>query len=690
MKSEENVEDSPRAGAGPYSNYASSRNNLTNIRERESLSMKEVRSKSEKEPEDSDEDKDDGGSNESEDRQAIMNELKNNILTHYQSIYQKEDNMMIDRNFTSLNNVKWFIIILFLMLVPLNIIIYLVGPFTTYKQLKKSVNNIYLNEDIRRNYMRCHNSFISILLNNEGTFDSITGSNTDAYEYFNTYPSERLATAYEDLISESTSDEWMIILYQYAPEVTQYTSVDYQGSFEGATVTVSHAIRRLQQTVQTIEAYTTSEYVGDDEDLTFFRVNSMEKFNKILGDATREIFNAIDDKFNSTENLSIIILIMEGLLFFFSFWIILRLILIVIRSLRECLAIFAAIDNKQIIETENYYKRLLEYLEVSNKQYITLDNGPGANSILTKKEEDLIKSTRRREEKKEGAGKKFKNIHSGRFMRNDTIRILTFYLISIILCFLLSGLFHLMNKLSIDSIQNALADSQKFIELSPTYVTTLVALKELTYNSTEYKTYILPYISDVLGEVSTVLGTSGYTSDLNFIKNTYMNVLQGDPCSTFKTYMEDDQQYEDCNNLGYGGLARGLLPFHNYYKDIVSDTLAMTDSQDYGDVGIQKIYEYGQLIRIIDDLIMEKLLIWWKQDMDTYVNSKEELIAILIAIVSVLNVVVYFGARSGVVGTLQDRFLFYRKIYNEYMLAEAPVKEKRIKAVLVKYKLLNR
>jgi len=598
--------------------------------------------------------------------------------------------MMIDRNFRSLNNVRWFIIILFLMLVPLNIIVYLVGPFTTYKELKRSVTNIYLNEDLRRNYLRCHNSFITILLNNNGVFDDQTSTNPDADEYFNTYPSERLKTAYADLTAESTTDEWMIILYEYAPQVTETTSVDYEGAFAGATVTVSHGIRKLQQTVQNLVSYPLSDFVGDDADLTFFRVNSFEKFNQILGDATRKIFKSIDDQFNSTENLSIIILVVEGLLFFFSFWIILRLIIIVIRSLREALAIFAAIDNKQIIETENYYKRLLEYLEVSNKQYITVEGAQGANSILTKKEEDLIKSTRRREEKKEGAGKKFKNINSGRFMRQDTLRIVTFYLISILLCYALSAIFHFMNKVSIDAIQNALTDSQRFIELSPTYVTTLVALKELTYNSTEYQKYVLPYMQDVLSEVGTVLGKTGYVSDLDFIQETYMKVLDGNPCENFKNYMETEQQYQDCVDLYYSRLPKGLLTFHNYYKEVVAKVLALDTQYNYGSITSEQIYELGQLIRIIDDVIMEKLLVWWKADMDTYVASKEELIAILIAIVSVLNVVVYFIARQGVVGRLQDRFLFYRKIYNEYMLAEAPVKEKRIKAVLVKYKLLNR
>jgi len=642
-------------------------------------------SKTEKQDEEESEGQEGEGSGGSSERQEIMNELKNNILTHYQSIYQKEDNLTIDKNFVSLNNVKWFIRVLFFVLIPLNLIIYFVGPFRTYKKLEESVRNIYTNEDNRRNYIRCHNAITTVLLDNEGYFDTLKTSNPTGIASMLAEQLSILHSSYTQILEESSIDEWTVVLYRYAPTVASQTTVDFEGSFNGAVVEIENAIQKLTNSLFQITLYDESEIVGTDSELQFYRYNSFEKFNKILGGVTTNIFSSSADNFDSTENLSIIILILEGLLFFISFWFILRLILVVIWSLREILVIFTAIDNKQISETEKYYRRLLEYLEVSNRQYFTMSETFGFS--FGRRETVQSKSLRYGDDQKLKS-KKFKKVNAKDFMRKDTINILAFYLISIILCFCLSVIFHFQSKLTSDAIQEALSDGEEFIQLNPIYISSLIGLKELYYNQTTYEKYNQPYMEDDLSLLEHTITTTVFKSDLEFVQ-TFKSIMDANPCATYESEM-DSSQYTHCESFALGRLATGLINFHSYYSNLVYRILTLSNQNNFGDVGPEEVYEFGQLINIIDTIFMEETLSEWRDNMNTYLNSKERYLAILIAIVSVLNVLVYFVAREGVVGILNKRFLFYRKIYNDYMLAEAPVKEKRIKAVLVKYKLLNK
>jgi len=84
------------------------------------------------------------------------------------SIYHKEENTLIDENFHRLNSVKWFITFLFFVMIPINIIVYLIGSNETFVGLKDAISNIYLNERLRKNYLRIHNGIATFLLNNDG------------------------------------------------------------------------------------------------------------------------------------------------------------------------------------------------------------------------------------------------------------------------------------------------------------------------------------------------------------------------------------------------------------------------------------------------------------------------------------------------------------------------------------------
>jgi len=281
----------------------------------------------------------------------------------------------------------------------------------------------------------------------------------------------------------------------------------------------------------------------------------------------------------------------------------------------------------------------------------------------------------------------FKTINDKNFKRKEQIRILVYYAISIILsCGLTIG-FHLETINSLNRIQSVLEDSRVFLKLNPIYITSLIAMKEYWLNRTFYEEYDLPYLQETIDTVGTALNTTLFKNDMDFTRfmNSYLN---GKPCESF-SHILNKEQVEDCQTLGIENLAKGLISFHNFYGNFIEHPLQLEPGQ-FGPLTMKLIFEFGQIIHIIDSVWMEMTLELWHNDLQNYSSGVKSLLIALLIIISVLNVLVYIGAEIGVVGTLNRSFLLYRKIFNKYMLGEALVREKRIKSRLVKYKLLNK
>jgi hypothetical protein len=81
----------------------------------------------------------------------------------------------------------------------------------------------------------------------------------------------------------------------------------------------------------------------------------MEKINKYLTTVSGNILSSYDSTLNDTANLSLYTMIVECAIFALSLLAILRLIIIVIHSLREILETFTAIGSEEIRLASDYY-----------------------------------------------------------------------------------------------------------------------------------------------------------------------------------------------------------------------------------------------------------------------------------------------------------------------------------------------
>jgi hypothetical protein len=234
-------------------------------------------------------------------------------------------------------------------------------------------------------------------------------------------------------------------------------------------------------------------------------------------------------------------------------------------------------------------------------------------------------------------------------------------------------------------------DAETLVQLNSIHISAMVAVKELLNDKSEYTTYVYPYLENVLLELENTLDSSIYRSDLDWVKFT-KNIYEGTPCDTYKDqfFGTDDVRYKECKQFALERLSTGLVGFHTFFRDKVIDFLNLKAEGRFGDLDIDLVYECGQLITIINDIFMEQILLKWKTDTVEFMASKQRLLIIFLIVISVCNLLVFVIAEKGVVGTLRERFLFYRKIYNKFMLSEALMREKKIIATLKKYKLLNK
>mmetsp|Transcript_38799 Transcript_38799/g.34497 ORF Transcript_38799/g.34497 Transcript_38799/m.34497 type:complete len:88 (+) Transcript_38799:1219-1482(+) len=85
-------------------------------------------------------------------------------MMQYQSLFYKEENYMIDRNFNSLKNLTWLITALFLVMIPVNLIIFMLSTNSALNNLNVSVEKIYINEQISKEIFRTYDAIMTQLL----------------------------------------------------------------------------------------------------------------------------------------------------------------------------------------------------------------------------------------------------------------------------------------------------------------------------------------------------------------------------------------------------------------------------------------------------------------------------------------------------------------------------------------------
>ena len=637
-------------------------------------------SKSDKESKSS---KDEEKSNASNDSAKIelFDELKNTIINQYQSIYFKDDNQIIHKKFENLNKLKFFLQLFFVILSPLVVIIYFATMHQTIHMVGDSANNINSNERLRKNFLRVTDAIVTLLLNDGGFYNSITLVDSSEVDQLMDHEINIIDSLYENILEMNKQDEWINVLYRYVPEKERQITVNYGGKFSAMTITMEQLIQKLINDFSAITLMNKEEFIRGNSLFTLFRTTSFHTFDQVLREVSLDFFtNAIDSFYSSRSAflwfvLGNLLALVAGLALMY------RLAFRVLKSLKQILFSFTLISFQTAKQTEEYYKQLMRLFTASTLQYI---DGKHAKDLF--KELSLQNAKPNPSELK--FAKKNKRIIDKDFMKKNTTRIFSFFITGVLIYTILNvGLFLYINA-SISYSTNVLSDGKELVKLDTVYIASLIGLKLLFLDQALYEEVALPYLTQSLDLLNTTLSSTVFKGDCVF-SDYAREILEGRVCEIFRPLFKTADQIENCGALAQGKLSTGLATFHSYYSNLVLFPLNL-EGERFGEVNIDSIYEFGQLIQIIDEVIMNRGLDLWKTDVKDFLSTENRLMTIFVIVLCVFNMLMFLIVERTIVKNLHTRFLFYRKVYNRYMLTESLFKEKLIKAGLVKYQLVNR
>lgn len=613
-------------------------------------------------------------------KMALQNELKYNIMNQFQSVFHKEENGIIPKEFKNLNKLKWFFYFFFTLMTPLALAVYFLGLNKSLGLVSTSVSNIYSNEKLRRDFLKAADAMLTVAMYAAGRFNGITDITAAQLQGMIENKLDIITESYNDILVLSDQDEFIKILYEYVPRIQETKTISYGGSFSD-TITTENLLQKLMNDLSAITSFNVIDFIRYNRQFLLFQKYGVDTFDRVLFDVSFNFFQDIDESFDSSHFLLIWFAIAICAAFLFGGIFVIRLILIVIQSLKQILISFTAIDLHTIKETEDYYQRLLYFFTASTSQF--LYDQPQKSFFR-----DIEGAPLRPRKPKEKFQKKNRQIQENKFLKKETRIILSYFIIGLLLYAGLNLLFFLIAYTTIRNTTEVLHDAKELVKLDTTYTSALMGLKFLVVDPTAtfYQQNVKNSLTNTLNSLEMTLSTEIITAESEF-SDFVRGFLHGEVCQDFR-FMEPDQA-EECENFALGRLSTGLAPFHNYFSGLVLKVLQLQTK--FSDVlNIDLVYEYGELIDIINEAFMERGFELWKEETQNEVIQHERTFIGLIVGLVVLNAGIFVLVGVKIIRLLQRRFLFFRRVYNKYMLTEALNKEKLIKAALVKHQLLNR
>jgi len=218
---------------------------------------------------------------------------------------------------------------------------------------------------------------------------------------------------------------------------------------------------------------------------------------------------------------------------------IIRLLIIVITSLRQIIETFTSIDNKEIIMTEAHYRRLLSLFKLATYRNQAENGNDGDSlSIVSKKGKKLAAKT----DSSARYTKKSKTIlNSEKFLRGDTIKTFLFYVFFVIITVGLNTAFTLTVRQIMDESQDLVSQSDEMLNINSLYITALAALKELQFSEEDYEMYVYPFSEEMREDLGDTLNLQGVTSSFEWAQIT-QNVYQNNPCEIYQALFETQKQ----------------------------------------------------------------------------------------------------------------------------------------------------
>ena len=600
---------------------------------------------------------------------------ENNYSSEVENIFIKEGTLIPNKNLRTITFLKWFNFAFFIAIFFLNLFAFLFGPNYKYLIIKNASNVLYLDEKANLSTLEIYNLVLNFLYVNKGYYN----------EFLNT---KELKKNYILKNKERLNEKYLIILQMNINKIIhknirQNKKLSYYKTFynfsknNNISLTINQLFDKFLYHIHEISLLNEDLIQENNTSIEFIRNFTIKELIKIYSISVNEFFDDIISDLSLLENIMIIVIGIEGGIFFASMIYFLRFVARISNNFMIFLEIYSKIDDFHLIEGKRYFKNLMNNFTSTLEEEASIRE----KSNITKK---LISISK---ESIIGQHKKIKKIsNSKKIFLQLKKKIYINFTFFILISLSLSIFFYFQLKTSKDDINKISIDGKYIFQKVSPNLLLLIALKEKNLNLLNYEIIYNSYFSNLI-QSSIKIGNDikNLKGDLNFYKN-YEDYFFGKVCESLK---KNITKKKICEKIAIGTLQKGLSSFTNYFLDIIDDEINLKKKLKFTNISMININEFDKAIDFYNEFLL-KIMDDWRNDVNNYFDRQFTYMLIFIinifAILSLSSILIYII----LITHLVKEFKFFKNTYNFQMPNTVLSNDRMIKIMLIRSGMLKK
>ncbi|CAD8195861.1 unnamed protein product [Paramecium octaurelia] len=619
------------------------------------------------------------------------------------NIFRKEDNNRPRKFLIKIAYLTWFLRIMFVAIITLNLLTYFLKPFVEFNPMISQANRILALSQMQTTMIETYDTLLDLLIyqdepdyNEMGMSDQLAYYNyqlskvQESYDYIKLQIKDldQLQTFLDDDIfySSAISDESII---GQANTTLILDSKDFFTKF----IMLEHQISMMN--ASSLEIMSPSDPL-----VKFIRHVTIPQLYNQLNNAVMDLQTMVLEKSNSISDFVIVILSIEGSLLASGFFGLLIIIFWISQTYKAVLKIFILIqknDLNKIVKQQKFIEHQFKYI-IAKDQEIAGVQPKGVyqrvNSISSKHNFQLQQNFLliNEEEEQNMNKKREKNIIDRQWLKSLTLKLYATYVLLVLLQAGTSFAFFFSLKQASSNISQLIQIGQVSISDFSNNQLLLVSVKERYYNEDNYESNYLPQVKALLEiQIESIKKTPqidnpGWGNYYNGFQAIYFDNL----CDyLFNQSQLTTTESSDCEQLVNGKLKAGIVAFNQYFLSNVQDYVLL-NADRFGFINSKIIWNLNSCVDYVKTAF-KYLLTEWAQDLNQLIDSNITLILVLLIVMQLLQLIVFLAiAEMYLVDQLNKAFSFYRLVYKSYMPNDIIQKEKIIRAQLIRYNIIKK
>ncbi|CAK60753.1 unnamed protein product (macronuclear) [Paramecium tetraurelia] len=616
------------------------------------------------------------------------------------NIFRKEDNNKPRKFLIKIAYLTWFLRIMFVAIITLNLLTYFLKPFVEFNPMISQSNRILALSQMQTTMIETYDTLLDLLIfredsdfNEMGMSDKLTYYNyqlssiQESYKFLKLQIKDldQLQTFLDDGIFYSNAILDESILGQANTTLT-LDSKDYFTKF----IMLEHEISMMDASVL--------EVIGpSDPFVKFIRYVTIPQLYNQLNNAVMELQSIVLEKSDSISDFVVVILSIEGSLLASGFFGLLVIIFWISQTYKAVLKIFILIqknDLNKIVKQQKFIENQFKYiitkdLEISGVQpkgvYQRFNSLSSKHNFQMQQNFLLINE----EEEQNMNKKREKNIIDRQLLKSLTLKLYATYIILVLLSAGASFAFFFTLKQASSDISNLIQIGSVTISDFSDNQLLLVSVKERYYNEDNYQSNYLPKVKTLLeSQIESVKQTPqiddpGHGNYYDGFQAIYFDNL----CYyLFNQSQLSSSEQTDCEQLVNGKLKDGIVAFNQYFLSNVQDYVLLNIDR-FGYINNKMIWNLNSCIDYVKTAFKTLLTEIQMQLIDSNIT----LVLVLLIVMQLFQLFVFLAiAEMYLVSQLNKTFSFYRLVYKSYMPNDIIQKEKIIRAQLIRYNIIKK